>query len=71
MSCGQGISIVPASAKKLSPENVVVIPLDETIRITTVAVAWNTTNPNALVEAAVEWLTNHSPLSDSISVSLT
>lgn len=71
VSCGQGISIVPTSAKKLSPENVLVIPLDESIQITTVAVAWNTHNPNALVKAAVEWLTNHSSLSDSITVSLT
>ncbi|MCG7586043.1 LysR family transcriptional regulator [Photobacterium sp. OFAV2-7] len=57
VGCGQGISIVPSSATKLAPENVVLIPLDSDVSIITVAVAWNTKSQNALVEAAVNWLT--------------
>lgn len=69
--CGQGLSVVPSSAAKLAPENVVVIPLNENISITTVAVAWDAKNHNALVEAAVNWLMLSSNSSDSLSVSLT
>lgn len=71
VSCGQGLSIVPSSAAKLTPENVVVVPLNEDIAITTVAVAWNTRNHNELVKAAINWLTLDSSTSDSNSVSLT
>lgn len=70
VSCGQGVSIVPFSASKLAPENVIFVPLEESIVLTTVAVAWNTHSPNTLVKAAVDWLAGHSTLTDSVNVSL-
>ena len=70
VSCGQGVSIVPFSASKLAPENVIFVPLEESIVLTTVAVAWNTHSPNTLVKAAVDWLASHSTLADSVNVSL-
>lgn len=70
VSCGQGVSIVPFSASKLAPENVTLVPLEESIVLTTVAVAWNTHSPNTLVKAAVDWLASHSTLADSVNVSL-
>ncbi|AZE83967.1 Transcriptional regulator, LysR family [Pseudomonas orientalis] len=56
VSCGQGIALVPASMKKLAPNNVVLRPLSQTLNVVTTAVAWNTLRPNPLVEALVNQL---------------
>jgi hypothetical protein len=44
---------VPASKRKLAPENVAFRPLRETVSVVTTAVAWNPTREDAMVEAAV------------------
>jgi DNA-binding transcriptional LysR family regulator len=41
VGCGQGIALVPASMKKLAPENVVLRPLKENLHVVTTAVAWS------------------------------
>jgi DNA-binding transcriptional LysR family regulator len=53
VSCGQGIALVPASLKKLAPDNVVFRALSQKLNVVTTAVAWNTERPNPLVEALV------------------
>lgn len=50
VGCGQGIALVPASMRKLAPENVVIKPLKETVKVVTAAVAWNRARPNLLVD---------------------
>ncbi|MBV4484574.1 LysR family transcriptional regulator [Pseudomonas sp. SWRI153] len=56
VSCGQGIALVPASLKKLAPDNVVLRPLSQKLNVVTTAVAWNTLRPNPLVDALVNQL---------------
>lgn len=56
VGCGQGIALVPASLRKLAPENVVLRPLMENLSVVTTAVAWSTTRDNPLVEAAISAL---------------
>ena len=53
VSCGQGIALVPASLKKLAPDNVVLRPLSQPLNVVTTAVAWNADRPNPLVEEVV------------------
>jgi len=53
VGCGQGIALVPASLKKLAPENVVVRQLKENVDVVTTAMAWSTTRRNSLVDAVV------------------
>lgn len=53
VSCGQGIALVPASLKKLAPDNVVFRELSQKLNVVTNAVAWNTDRPNPLVEELV------------------
>lgn len=53
VSCGQGIALVPASLRKLAPDNVVLRPLSQKLNVVTTAVAWNTERPNPLVEEVV------------------
>jgi DNA-binding transcriptional LysR family regulator len=53
VGCGQGIALVPASLKKLAPENVVFRPLKENLSVVTTAMAWNTARENPLIEAVV------------------
>jgi DNA-binding transcriptional LysR family regulator len=53
VGCGQGIALVPASLKKLAPDNVVFRPLKENVSVVTTAVAWSTGRDNPLVEAVV------------------
>jgi len=53
VSCGQGIALVPASLKKLAPDNVVFRELSQKLNVVTTAVAWNTDRPNPLVEELV------------------
>jgi len=53
VSCGQGIALVPASLRKLAPDNVVFRALSQKLNVVTTAVAWNTARPNPLVEALV------------------
>lgn len=50
VGCGQGIALVPAGYRKLAPDNVVVRPLQENIRVVTTAMAWNPQRPNVMVE---------------------
>ncbi|MFV5585394.1 MULTISPECIES: LysR family transcriptional regulator [Acinetobacter] len=54
VSCGQGIALVPASLRKIAPENVVCIPLKETIEVVTTAIAWNTRNTNPAIVFALD-----------------
>ncbi|MGF6528100.1 LysR substrate-binding domain-containing protein [Variovorax sp. PvP013] len=56
VSCGQGLALVPASMKKLAPENVVIRPLKERIMVVTAAAAWNLKRHHPMVDEAVAWL---------------
>lgn len=56
VGCGQGVALVPASMRKLAPENVVVRPLKEKIMVVTAALAWSTKRHHPMVDAAVSWL---------------
>jgi len=53
VSCGQGIALVPASLKKLAPDNVVMRALSQKLNVVTTAVAWNADRTNPLVEELV------------------
>lgn len=53
VGCGQGIALVPASLKKLAPENVVIRPLKEKVDVVTTAIAWSTARDNPLIDAVV------------------
>ncbi|KAF2394711.1 LysR family transcriptional regulator [Pseudomonas frederiksbergensis] len=53
VSYGQGIALVPASLKKLAPDNVVLRPLSKPLNVVTTAVAWNTDRANPLVDELV------------------
>ncbi|QZP30969.1 LysR family transcriptional regulator [Pseudomonas sp. DR48] len=54
VSCGQGIALVPASLKKLAPDNVVFRALSQKLNVVTTAVAWNADRPNPLVTELVD-----------------
>lgn len=56
VSCGQGVALIPASMRKLAPENVVVRPLSERIMVVTAAVAWNAKRHHPMVDEAVAWI---------------
>ncbi len=56
VSCGQGVALVPASMKKLAPDNVVLKPLTPKLSVVTTAVVWNAARANPLVEALVAQL---------------
>ena len=59
VSCGQGIALVPASLKKLAPDNVVLRPLTQKLNVVTTAVAWNSERPNHLVTELVAQFQAH------------
>lgn len=59
VSCGQGIALVPASLKKLAPDNVVLRPLTQKLNVVTTAVAWNSERPNPLVTELVTQFQAH------------
>jgi len=59
VACGQGVALVPASTRKLAPEDVVVRPLKEKVMVITAALAWSTARHHPLVDVAVEWLRKH------------
>lgn len=63
VSCGQGVALVPASLRKLAPENVVVRSLAEKLEVVTTAVAWNTKRNSPGLAAALDlirgWPTTH------------
>ena len=59
VSCGQGIALVPASLKKLAPDNVVMRSLTQKLNVVTTAVAWNTERPNPLVTELVAQFQAH------------
>ena len=56
VGCGQGVALVPASMRKLAPENVVVRPLKEKVMVVTAALVWNTNRHHPMVDEAVSWL---------------
>ncbi|MGU7770479.1 LysR substrate-binding domain-containing protein [Burkholderia sp. MR1-5-21] len=56
VGCGQGVALVPASMRKLAPENVVVRPLKERVMVVTAALAWNANRHHPMVDAVVAWL---------------
>ncbi|MCD0501868.1 LysR substrate-binding domain-containing protein [Bordetella petrii] len=61
VSCGQGVALVPASTRKLAPDNVVIRPLYERVIVVVAAAAWNINRHHPLVDAAVAWLRTHRP----------
>jgi DNA-binding transcriptional LysR family regulator len=56
VSYGQGIALVPASLKKMAPDNVVFRSLSQKLNVVTTAVAWNADRPNPLIEEVIERL---------------
>lgn len=50
VGCGQGVALVPASMRKIAPENVVFKPLKENVKVVTAAVAWSKSRPNLLAD---------------------
>lgn len=56
VGCGQGVALVPASMRKLAPENVVIRPLKEKVMVVTAAAVWNTNRHHPMVDEAVSWL---------------
>lgn len=56
VSCGQGLALVPGSMKRLAPENVRLVPLDEDIAIVTTAVAWPAHAHAPMTDQAVDVL---------------
>ncbi|KHK55900.1 LysR family transcriptional regulator [Ralstonia sp. A12] len=56
VGCGQGVALVPASMRKLAPENVVIRPLKEKVMVLTAAAVWNTNRHHPMVDEAVSWL---------------
>ncbi len=58
VGCGQGIALVPASLERLSPANVVTIPLEKSIEVITTAVAWSGERENQLAAKFVELVKN-------------
>jgi DNA-binding transcriptional LysR family regulator len=54
VGCGQGIALVPASLKKLAPQNVVVRSLTEKLEVTTTAAAWDTQRSSPGLAAALD-----------------
>lgn len=59
VSCGQGIALVPASLKRLAPDNVVLRALTQKLNVVTTAVAWNSERPNPLVTELVAQFQAH------------
>ncbi|MCA8165775.1 LysR family transcriptional regulator [Burkholderia gladioli] len=55
VSCGQGVALVPASMRRLAPDNVVVRPLKERVMVVTAALAWDASRHHPMVEAMREW----------------
>lgn len=53
VSYGQGIALVPASLKKMSPDNVVFRALSQKLNVVTTAVAWNADRPHPVVDAVI------------------
>ncbi|MET3445490.1 LysR substrate-binding domain-containing protein [Ralstonia sp. 1138] len=62
VGCGQGVALVPASMRKLAPENVVIRPLKEKVMVVTAAAVWNTNRHHPMVDEAVAWLTRRNAL---------
>lgn len=60
VSCGQGVALVPASMKKLAPDNVVLKPLTPKLSVVTTAAVWNSARANPLVDALVALLVEES-----------
>lgn len=48
--CGQGVALVPVSSARYLPDNAVLLPLNNDIWITSVALAWHDGPPNPLLE---------------------
>ncbi|MNY53608.1 DNA-binding transcriptional activator XapR [compost metagenome] len=53
VSYGQGIALVPASLKKMAPDNVVFRALSQKLNVVTTAVAWNADRPNPLIDEVI------------------
>ena len=56
VSCGQGIALVPSALERLSPANVVTVPLDNNIKVITTAVVWSSVRNNPAVEMFIEMI---------------
>ncbi|MBN3851768.1 LysR family transcriptional regulator [Paraburkholderia sp. Ac-20340] len=61
VGCGQGVALVPASMRRLAPENVVVRPLKEKIMVVTAALLWNPDRHNPMVDEVLALLNKHKP----------
>lgn len=49
VSCGQGIALVPSTLERLSPANVITLPLEKDIEVVTTAMAWSSNHLNPYV----------------------
>jgi len=56
VSCGQGIALVPSTLERLSPANVVTLPLENNIKVITTAVAWSRARNNPSVNMFIEMI---------------
>ena len=56
VGCGQGIALVPAALKRVSPDGVVFKALTRSVDVVTTAAAWSVTATNPAVALAVETL---------------
>lgn len=56
VGCGQGVALVPASMRKLAPDNVVVRPLKEKVMVVTAALLWNPDRHNPMVDEVLNFL---------------
>lgn len=56
VSCGQGLALVPASMRRIAPENVIIRPLKERVIVVTAALAWSEQRHNPMVDVVVKLL---------------
>lgn len=53
VGCDQGVALVPLTLRRLAPENVVVVPLEENFSVVTTAMVWSSVRDNPVVDAVV------------------
>jgi len=56
VGCGQGVALLPHGMARLAPDNVLVTPLKEEIRVVTSAMAWNSQRHHPMVHVVKEIL---------------
>jgi DNA-binding transcriptional LysR family regulator len=58
VGCGQGIALVPSMLRKAAPENVVLRPLKEDLKVVATSMAWDTRRSDPLVSYVVETMSS-------------